>query len=180
MSAMQPAPFSWGDISLSESVYVDGVPHVTRRAIGEWLEYGEPKKAIQTILERNPALDEYSTVLNLRTVDGKNREVSVYSPVGFLLIVMESGQPKAHAMKLAVAKFVTHFYGSHALTIKEQVALRNQCINIAAKIDRTSSPFALQVLLSHLQEVSLVLGVPVPDIRLLNVVDPQQQSLGGM
>jgi len=34
-------------------VYRDGIPHATRAAIGEWLEYADPQKAIDKLLERN-------------------------------------------------------------------------------------------------------------------------------
>ena len=38
-------PFTWGDITLSQVVDIDGTPHITKQAIGEWLEYIEPRKA---------------------------------------------------------------------------------------------------------------------------------------
>ena len=91
----QVQPFNWGEIELSQTVLIDGIPHATKTAIGEWLEYADPRVAINVIVDRNPHIDHYSTDIKLISVDGKNRDTKVYHPIGFLLIVMESGQPKA-------------------------------------------------------------------------------------
>ena len=37
-------PFTWGDITLSQVVDIDGTPHITKQAIGEWLEYIEHRR----------------------------------------------------------------------------------------------------------------------------------------
>ena len=116
-------PFSWGKIKLSQTVQISGIPHMTRKAIGEWLEYPDPQKAIDKILERNPHVDHYSAPVNLTATDGKNYDTKVYHPMGFMLIAMESGQPKAKAMKVAVAEFVWHFAGPRRLTAKEEMEL---------------------------------------------------------
>lgn len=174
----QPAPFVWGDISLTQAVFLDGIPHATRLAIGEWLEYSHPKQAIANIIERNPYIEDYATVLNLRTVDNANREISVYHPIGFLLIVMESGQPKAQAMKQAIAAFVWHFAGPQLISHKERVQLRNQRINILAKLDKASSAFVCRELVDDLRSVSLALGQAVGDPSSLPGLS--QQALPGV
>lgn len=109
MSAM--VPFRYGGVDLQESVYIQGAPYFTRRAIGEWLEYKDPQKAIDNIINRNPHINnsEWSTPLKLRGVEGNRtveRDTRVYSPIGLQLIVFESRQPKAIQYKIAVAKLV--------------------------------------------------------------------------
>ncbi|MEQ1636741.1 MAG: hypothetical protein ABL903_08605 [Methylococcales bacterium] len=106
---MAISPFAWGEMKFNEVLHIDGVPHLTRQAIGEFLEYAEPRKAISNIVERNPYILEFELSSTVRTVDGKNREVFLYSPVGFLLIAMSSDQPRAVLMKVAIAKFVAHY-----------------------------------------------------------------------
>ena len=163
----QVTPFVWGDISLSQTIMIDGVPNSTRAAIGEWLEYDDPVRSISKILERNSYIEAHSTVVKLTTVDGKNRDVSVYHPIGFLLIVMESGQSKAQAMKQAVAEFVWHFAGPRRMTFKERtelLKLRRAILNDLAKI---KDAFVQKALFSDLVEISLALGIAVPDIKYL-------------
>src|SRR5574337_1061440 len=111
-----PTSFVSGEIELSEVVHIDGIPHTTRRAIGEWAEYADPQKAIDNILARNPHIEAHGIPLNLRGMDGaRDYETTVYHPIGFLLIVFESGQPKAHAMKAADRKS-TRLNSSHHST----------------------------------------------------------------
>lgn len=169
--------FNWGDIALSQVTYVDGIPHATGRAIGEWLEYADPVVSISKVLERNPHIEHYSTIVNLTSVDGKNRDTRVYHPIGFLLIVMESGQPRAQAMKVAVAEFVWHFAGPRTLSTKDEIQLRNQRINILSKLDKTANRFVREALLGDLRMVSLPLGIEVPDVLLLNNTNPDQKPL---
>lgn len=70
--------------------------YMTRRQIGEALEYDDPRKAIQTLHDRHKErLDKFSTVLTLRTADGKKRDVFLYSARGVYEILRWSRQPKA-------------------------------------------------------------------------------------
>ena len=170
--------FHWGEIALSQVAYINGVPHITPRAVGEWLEYGDPVRAVSKLIERNPHLDHYSEVVNLTTTDGKKYDTRVYHPIGFLLIVMESGQPRAQEMKRAVAEFVWSFCGPRTLSPKEVRDVRNQRLNILAKLDRATNPFVRQALLEDLQAVSLSIGANIPPIALLNASDPKQPGLG--
>ena len=75
-----PVPFSWGEISLSQTVQINGIPHVTRRAVGEWLEYAEPRKAIDKLVERNQHIEKRSVTVNMTATDGKNYDMKVYHP----------------------------------------------------------------------------------------------------
>lgn len=79
-------PFHWGEIALSETVFIDGVPHATKTAIGEWLEYAEPRVAVNNILARNSYIEAHSVDINLISTDGKKYDTKVYHPIGFLLI----------------------------------------------------------------------------------------------
>ena len=116
--------FKFQEVSLQEACWIDGKPYFTRRAIGEWLGYKNPRDAIDKIIARNPHIDcpvppklggtagryQWSrTVPKLGTVDGKKYDTRVYDPIGLQLIVFESRQPKAIAYKIAVANLVWAF-----------------------------------------------------------------------
>ncbi|MFA5915485.1 MAG: hypothetical protein WC830_18225 [Burkholderiales bacterium] len=161
-SQQELTPFSWGEISLTQTTYVNGVPHPTRQAMGEWLEYDDPQKAIDNILARNPHIERHSIPLNLRALDGKMRDTLVYHPIGFLLIVMESGQPKAKAMKEAVAEFVWSFAGPRALSNKERMERMKHRRTLILDLCKTGDAAAREAFIADLSEVSLELGLPVP------------------
>lgn len=163
----QVTPFVWGDISLSQTIMVDGIPHATRAAIGDWLEYDDPIRSISKILERNSYIDVHSVVVKLTTTDGKKYDTSVYHPIGFLLIVMESGQPKAQAMKQAVAEFVWHFAGPRQMSFKERTELLKLSRTLLVDLGKSKDSFVVQAMLTHLREVHLTLGQPLPDIKWL-------------
>ncbi|MEO5328099.1 MAG: hypothetical protein H7829_07620 [Magnetococcus sp. THC-1_WYH] len=167
MQEIQPIHFSCGDIQLSQVVMIDGVPHATRQAIGEWLEYEEPRKGVAVILDRNPFIETYSTVLNLRTVDDKNRDVRVYHPQGFLLICMESQTEKAKRMKEAIAAFVWDHVKPAPVSIKDEIALSRLQRNIIQDLTRTKDAFGRQALANRLQRICHLLGEPLPDAGLL-------------
>ena len=179
MAAQSLTPFTWGEIQLSESVFIDGIPQVTRRAVGEWLEYGDPQKAVDNILARNQHIEAWSVPLKLRGTDGKNYDTLVYHPIGFLLIVMESGQPKAHAMKQAVAAFVYQYMGRKPLTFRETDALQKRRIALLDRLGKTKDAFVQSALLADLRDVSLALGIAVPDVALLGS-DTKQTLLAGV
>lgn len=162
MAATELAPFAWGNIELSQATYVNGVPCVTRQAIGEWLEYGDPQKAIDNILSRNPHIERHSVPLKLRATDGKEYDTIVYHPIGFMMIVMESGQPKAKAMKEAVAEFVWRFAGPQDLTRKERLELLKHRRVLLNDLAKTGDTALREALITDLRDVSLTLGTPVP------------------
>lgn len=164
----QVSPFVWGEISLSETVMVGGIPHATRMAMGEWAEYADPQKAIDNILSRNPHIEAWGIPLKLRGMDGaREYETTVYHPIGFMLIAMESGQPRAHEMKQAIAKFVWHFAGPRKLSTKEFIELKKLRRAILGDLGRNKDAFVQKALFADLVEVSLMLGQPVPDIKFL-------------
>ncbi|MFA6971630.1 MAG: hypothetical protein WC208_09555 [Gallionella sp.] len=167
MSNTETTPFNWGEIALAETVFIDGAPHATRFAIGDWLEYEDPADGIRKILNRNSYIEEHSVAVKLTATDGKKYDTKVYHPIGFLLIVMESGQPKAQAMKQAVAEFVWHFAGPRKMSFKERTELLKLSRVLLADLGKTKDAFVSEALITHLREVHLTLGQPLPDIARL-------------
>ncbi len=109
---------------------------------GEWLEYEFPQQAVAKILERNPHIEAYSEVVSLTTTDSKNYDTNVYHPMGFLLIVMESHQPKAKKKKVEVAEFVWHFHNhGKALAQPEDISPK-EYRSILARITNLTSKMA--------------------------------------
>lgn len=174
------ATFEWGDIALSQTLMIDDVPHFTGISIAEWLGYVEPKKAISTLINRNEYLKNYSTVVNMTTVDDKNRSVRVYHPIGFLLIVMESSQPKAKAMKEAVAHFVFHYSEASrkraSMTTSQILALTKTIVSIASQLASTKNAMVYKVLEARLKHLSDMIGDTQPDMTLITK-KPDQLAL---
>lgn len=172
--------FTYGDIALSQSVLIDGIPHVTRQAIGEWLEYANPQQAIANILERNPHIEEHSVLLNLSSTDGKKYETNVYHPIGFLLIVMESGQPKAKDKKVDIAEFVWHFSnpGTERISSKERRTIRSKITVLIAKLHKIKDAMALRETWNEITDLCDLIGRDYPDLSLLGK-DITQAALPG-
>lgn len=158
--------FQFNEISLSQVVHRDGVPHPTRAAIGEWLEYADPQNAVDVILGRNPHIEAWSVPVKLTGTDGKNYDTFVYHPVGFMLIVMESGQPRAKEFKQAVAEFVWHYVKPRDMSLKERTELQKLSRTLLKDLATTTDQFIVDGILSHLRDVHLALGQPLPDIAL--------------
>lgn len=179
-STTLPTPFVSGDIELSETVMLDGVPHPTRKAIGEWLDYDDPQDGVRKILSRNPHIEAHGTPVNLSGMGGaRTYETKVYHPIGFLLIVMESGQPRAHEMKAAVAEFVWRFAGPRQLSFRESDTLMKRRLVILDRMAKTRDGFVQAALMNDLRDVSLSLGLPVPDVALLGT-DARQLAFSGV
>lgn len=172
--------FQFNDISLSQVVYRDGVPHATRASIGEWLEYADPQKAVDNILSRNPHIEAWGIPLNLRGMDdARDYETTAYHPIGFMLIVMESGQPRAKEFKQSVAEFVWHYVKPRDKSFKEETELLKLRRVILSDLGKNRDAFVQQALIEDLRRVSLALGLPVPDIKFLGT-DSKQLLLGGV
>lgn len=80
--------------------YSDGTGtfYMTRRQIGEALEYEEPRKAIESIHNKHKdRLDKFSVVVKLGTTDKKKYETYLYNAKGIYEICRWSRQPKADA-----------------------------------------------------------------------------------
>lgn len=107
-------PFSFGETRLCEAAWIDGKPYFTRRAIGEWLGYNNPRIAISKIVNRNPHLRDprWATVTNLVTVENGRivrREQEVYDLIGLQLIINKSNQTKAIKFQVAAAQLVVAY-----------------------------------------------------------------------
>lgn len=175
--------FTYGDIAFSQTVLIDGLPYVTRRSIGEWLEYADPQKQIDKILERNRHIESYSVPVNLRATDGKNYETNVYHPIGFLLIVMESGQPKAKQKKVEVAEFVWHF-SNKAPTLPEDVSPKEYRAILSRITNLTSKMARIKDAMEHKQtwlEITVLcdtIGLAYPAIEFMRKHFRQVEKLG--
>lgn len=160
--------FVFGDIQLSQVVHIDGIPHPTRAAIGEWLEYDDPAEGVRKLLNRNSYIEAHGIPVKLTGMGGaREYETLVYHPIGFLLIVMESGTPKAIQMKQDVAEFVWHYAQPGKLSAKERIELQKLARTLYNDLARTKDKFAVTGLIAQLREVCLSLGSPVPDIAFL-------------
>lgn len=171
-------PFKYDEIEMGKAFYVDGDPHFTRRAIGEWLGYSNPKQAIANILSRNPHIDQFSTVLKLRTVDEKHRQVRVYNPIGFQLIVFESAQPKAKQYKIAVAKLVWA-YMKGELKLKEYQSSSDLGYReLAESMERSTTAFcqSAEGLAAAMERAAQMFSQSAD--RLAEVMERHTQALG--
>ena len=74
---------------------LDGVPYYSREAIGRFLGYNKPGKAMSRIMKKNPHLRDFETDL-----DG----VKIYNTVGVFLISGCSDKPKAVQLSIALAR----------------------------------------------------------------------------
>lgn len=166
--------FVFGDIQLSQVVHRDGVPHPTRAAIGEWLEYADPQNAVDVILGRNPHIEAWGIPVKLTGMGGaREYETVAYHPIGFMLIVMESGQPRAKEFKQAVAEFVWHYAKPRHMSFKERTELLRLRRVILSDLGKNRDAFVQQALVTDLREISLALGLPVPDIKFLGTDSKQ-------
>ena len=110
-----------GSIQLKESCWIDGKPYFTGQTIGEFLDYSQPRKSINKIIERNPYLDDsaWSTNVKLTSVEGGRtvvRDTRVYNPIALQLIINKSNQPRAIAFQVAVAHLVAAFLSGELTT----------------------------------------------------------------
>ena len=83
--------FNFQGIELRESIWIDGKPYFTRRAIGEFLEYKRPQDQVDYIVRRNPYIKAFSTTVDLRVVDKYPRVDSHVNPT------CESTERKGHS-----------------------------------------------------------------------------------
>jgi len=84
----------------------DGELWFTAKDIARGLGYVNSRK-IHDLYNRNKdELDEFSTVLKMGTVDGKQRDVRVFSEEGLYLICMFARTEKAKEFRRRVAKFL--------------------------------------------------------------------------
>jgi hypothetical protein len=160
-------PFSWGAVSLSETIVVDGVPHTTRKAIGELFEYADPQNAIDKIIGRNEFIETYSIPVILSGMTGQNYETKVYHPIGFLLIAMKSEQPIAQQMQVAIAAFVWHFAGPKSLAPADRLKVRRLKRDLLKDLANTHDAYVMRQLIGEINTCTQQLGEPREDLRFL-------------
>lgn len=159
-------PFEYGSIALSEVVQINDTPYITGPAIGEWLEYSEPRTSINRIIARNPHVEDFSVEVKLTSTDGKKYAVRVFHPMGFLLVVMESGQPKAIEKKIEVARFVWDHVDPARMKPGERASMERVLLQVISTLEKTSDAFSRKILLGRLHAICYQLGQPVPDTSL--------------
>lgn len=141
-------PFSFKEVRLKESCWIEGKPYFTRRAIGEWLGYRNPVKAISKLVDQNPHIKQFATTLNLRVTDEFKRvysvtksdteqhtrtreiETEVYNPIGLQLIINKSNQPKALAYQIAVAHLVVAYMKGELIPVSPIEIKLNDLVNL--------------------------------------------------
>lgn len=82
--------------------------YMTARQLGECLEYSDPMRSINKLTERNSYLmnDEFSSVVNLATVDGKFRNARVFTEDGIYEVTMLAKTEKAKQFRAWVRKLL--------------------------------------------------------------------------
>lgn len=96
--------------NISTNIYKDknNDMFMTSRQIGECLGFSDPKKAISTLVNRNDYLKDntFSTVLNLRTLDGKQRNTRVFNEDGIYEVTFLANTEKAKEFRCWVRKIL--------------------------------------------------------------------------
>lgn len=83
-------------------------PYMTTEQLGNCLGYAHPKRALSTILDRNTYLDapEFSTTVKMTAVDGKQRNVRVFTEDGIYEITMLAKTEKAKEFRSWIRKLL--------------------------------------------------------------------------
>jgi len=109
IEARSLVPFSYrGGVKLQETCWLEGKPYFSRRAIGMWLGYRDPKDAVAHLLRRHRFISEspHRRVVILSTLEGDRqvtREMEVFDPIGLMLIAFKAETPKAIKCQIAAA-----------------------------------------------------------------------------
>ena len=86
----------------------DGEMYMTSEQLGKCLGYSNPRIAIGQIADRNIYLknSEFSTVIKLNTVDGKNRDVRLFTEDGIYEVTMLAKTEKAKEFRMWVRELI--------------------------------------------------------------------------
>ena len=111
---------------------------MTANQLGECLEYSEPTIAINKLVSRNEYLKnvEFSTLTSLVSLDGKQREVRVFTEDGIYEITMLSKTPKAKQFRAWVRKILKSLRSGQATLIDTK---RLEAIKVNAQQDRAKA-----------------------------------------
>lgn len=89
--------------------------------IGKQLGYSNPYKAVNNLFNRNSLeLLNYSTILKLRTVDGKEREVRHFTEEGVYILSMLANTEQARDFRRRVAELLKTLRQSKAKEIENK------------------------------------------------------------
>jgi len=157
---------------------------MTRRQIGDALEYSDPQKSIKDIHSRHKdRLDMFSRGAQIALPSGGRQTVTLYSAKGIYEICRWSQQPKADSFydwvyemleglrtgKLTLSKFKTPEQRQFELQIKfknASVRQSNALIKVADKYGNFLSPQSLQTIIS--EATSFITGrriIPLPEVK---------------
>jgi len=101
------SPFRFEDVTLIESVEIEGTPHFTRKAIGAALGYADPQNAIDVIVHRNPFIHEFSQSIPVKlTGMVKSYETQVFSPIGLYCITFKANTENAGRFQVWAAHLI--------------------------------------------------------------------------
>ncbi len=94
-------------IKEKDIIMYDNIICMTAESIGRALGYAAPKDSIFKIYHRNKEeLDSFSTMVKLSTVDGKAREVRVFTEEGIYIISMLANTDKAKKFRAELANLL--------------------------------------------------------------------------
>ncbi|MBF0481288.1 MAG: hypothetical protein HQK81_06230 [Desulfovibrionaceae bacterium] len=81
--------------------------YFTAEEVGKQLGYADPRNAIGHLYQRNVVeVQDHTTVVKLTTVDGKDREVRVFTEEGVYILSFLAQTDKAAAFRRSVAAFL--------------------------------------------------------------------------
>lgn len=94
-------------IKEKDIIMYDSTICMTAESIGRALGYAAPRDSIFKIYHRNKEeLDSFSTMVKLSTVDGKAREVRVFTEEGIYIISMLANTDKAKKFRAELANLL--------------------------------------------------------------------------
>ena len=94
-------------IKEKDIIMYDNIICMTAESIGRALGYAAPRDSIFKIYHRNKEeLDSFSTMVKLSTVDGKAREVRVFTEEGIYIISMLANTDKAKKFRAELANLL--------------------------------------------------------------------------
>lgn len=109
--------FQLDGLDAKKAHWIDGKPHFTGKAIGEFLGSKLPELYVDQIVRRHRYINCFRTTIKLKSDDngtGKMRNVKVYDPIGVQLIIFQSALPKAVSHRVNVARFVSAYLSNSA------------------------------------------------------------------
>lgn len=146
--------------------------YLTSTQIGEALGYENPRKAINTIYDRNKALlDEYSVDTKMVSTDGKKYTQKVFNEEGVMLICLKSKQPQAiEFQKWAVRTLKDYRHGNLALALKtnEWIALNRLYLQLCERASLAKTKFKRNIIIERIAPVAAKIDAVVPDFNLLD------------